>query len=289
MFSKTRRTSAFTLIELLVVIAIIAILAAILFPVFAQARDKARQTACLSNEKQMGTATMMYAQDYDECFPMANRDYTPAYFTWDTAISTYIKMGVVGGGGNTGKGGEVFRCPNDNDKHYTYSTVGPDASRDGARSYSMARGQNGVGVSQNSPTAPVPAVPKTLADVPAAADTILFAECPLPGTPPPDNGIGNITGYSSFATADCPENQRIGAIPYQSSRGIPQNRQPWHAGGWNYTFCDGHSKWFRPEKTIGKPGVTVTLSNGNQCNGKDGSSGSASDRPCGMWTLDDND
>lgn len=60
------RKNAFTLIELLVVIAIIAILAAILFPVFAQAREKARQTSCLSNLKQIGTATMMYVQDYDE-------------------------------------------------------------------------------------------------------------------------------------------------------------------------------------------------------------------------------
>src|SRR5438552_4097577 len=61
----------FTLIELLVVIAIIAILAAILFPVFAQAREKARQISCVSNQKQIGTATMMYIQDYDELFPTA--------------------------------------------------------------------------------------------------------------------------------------------------------------------------------------------------------------------------
>src|ERR687884_230020 len=63
------RKRGFTLIELLVVIAIIAILAAILFPVFAQARDKARSASCLSNLKQMGTAWMMYTQDYDEMFP----------------------------------------------------------------------------------------------------------------------------------------------------------------------------------------------------------------------------
>ena len=60
----------FTLIELLVVIAIIAILAAILFPVFARAREKARQSSCLSNIKQIGVATMMYAQDYDETYPI---------------------------------------------------------------------------------------------------------------------------------------------------------------------------------------------------------------------------
>src|SRR5437870_1895401 len=63
------RRRGFTLIELLVVIAIIAILAAILFPVFAQAREKARQTACLSNLRQVGLALQMYAQDYDEVLP----------------------------------------------------------------------------------------------------------------------------------------------------------------------------------------------------------------------------
>src|SRR5437867_12307273 len=66
---RRARKPAFTLIELLVVIAVIAILAAILFPVFAQAREKARQAGCLSNLRQIGTATMLYVQDYDETYP----------------------------------------------------------------------------------------------------------------------------------------------------------------------------------------------------------------------------
>lgn len=101
----------FTLIELLVVIAIIAILAAILFPVFAQARTKARQTTCLSNQKQIGLATLMYAQDYDETWPLtvATGYSTPGHVLFSDArwvmelVQPYMK--------NV----QIFICPGDPD------------------------------------------------------------------------------------------------------------------------------------------------------------------------------
>ena len=112
---KTARRSAFTLIELLVVIAIIAILAAILFPVFAQARESARLSSCLSNMKQLGLSWNMYAQDYDEVYPLsrsvgypdkmgddcAARDFATygLKLTWKDATQPYIKNK------------QIYRCP----------------------------------------------------------------------------------------------------------------------------------------------------------------------------------
>ena len=121
---------AFTLIELLVVIAIIAILAAILFPVFAQVREKARQTSCSSNLKQLGLAVAQYVQDYDETFPIAqtNPDFgsygngSPGYWgSWMPEIYPYVK--------STG----VFVCP-DTVNHYvvTYKQAALET-----RSYGM--------------------------------------------------------------------------------------------------------------------------------------------------------
>ncbi len=108
----SRLKRGFTLIELLVVIAIIAILAAILFPVFAQAREKARQASCISNLKQLGLALMMYSQDYDDTYPMLENG--PERFTVANALDPYIKTdkhNTNAQGGNLWPEDSVWRCP----------------------------------------------------------------------------------------------------------------------------------------------------------------------------------
>ncbi len=97
-----RRHSGFTLIELLVVIAIIAILAAILFPVFAQAREQARGVSCLSNMRQIGTATTLYIQDYDETFPMN------LYFGYTPSPCVYTAWGAIL---PYSKNSQLYACP----------------------------------------------------------------------------------------------------------------------------------------------------------------------------------
>jgi prepilin-type N-terminal cleavage/methylation domain-containing protein/prepilin-type processing-associated H-X9-DG protein len=205
--------SGFTLIELLVVIAIIAILAAILFPVFAQAREKARQTSCLSNLKQMGTALMMYAQDYDELLCMGWTTYARSGQTvardWTVDLAPYIKMGNPTTGATVMSGvlrEDLFTA---NQPFYQCPSKPPSRDTRGFRR----------GYGYNYWLAKVPGV--GLAAIPRPADAVAFAEV-----------FGEVDRVFAFRT------------PNADTRFFPEAR---HAGGLNITFCDGHAKWFKAE------------------------------------------
>lgn len=227
---------AFTLIELLVVIAIIAILAAILFPVFAKAREKARQTTCASNLKQLGLAFIQYEQDNDENFP--NYDLTgrtppyTVYNSWAGAIYPYVK--------STG----VYACPDDPSNVPAGNAL---VSYWENINLTVFNGYSGLTIGLNS------------AKLNAPSNTVLLFESQGPG-----NADEAATGYVSIANltsgndtqswadwdsftpgklgpgliADC---QPPGGIPFITSPTI-------HDPGANYLAADGHVKYLLPGK-----------------------------------------
>jgi len=222
-----RRTHrAFTLIELLVVIAIIAILAAILFPVFAQARAKARQTTCLSNQKQIGNAVMMYAQDYDETLvPWAVgslSSFTPTMFT--TNLDTYIK--------NL----QVWTCPSESlqiaalsrsismNETYWYDS--------GTKTYHYS------GAAANLQNAVPPVV---LAQLKTPASFIVMGDA-TPGVLT-SNFTTNVSAYYACTVAT----KLAAGQPVTSTSYTHMIR---HSGGANFTFADGHTKWSTPSNTL---------------------------------------
>ncbi len=235
---------AFTLIELLVVIAIIAILAAILFPVFATAREKARQTTCLSNMKQLGTAMMMYAQDMDETYVPTFYGtgaswagfYYPGNNRWTDGIYPYVKS--VG----------VYTCPSE-PLGIVYKPSSPNAqesdpvdfyaSMDYPGSYGINNtywdGSDGV----NFPAG------KPMADVKRVADTILLVDRRPYYRSPCGQGGGDGWAPPEIAWSN---KDQCDATFYPNLKpkqlGIITGR---HSDGANVAFCDGHVKYNRLE------------------------------------------
>jgi len=243
--AQGKRRQAFTLIELLVVIAIIAILAAILFPVFAQARDKARQASCLSNCKQIGLAVTMYVQDYDETFfwqkawdevaDMGSGSWGPSYKTyirWPFAIAPYLK--------NTA----VYKCPSDKGSPSTRVVVPAPGAADGnGLPWYLSYGPNLMIMGGDT------AAPVALAAITKPADKIAVGEA-IVGYGCCEswnaeyfrganyNGGENGWSWSQFRT-------NVGQAKTLGIGDDKMSSVTRHSLGNTAVFTDGHAKWLR--------------------------------------------
>ena len=226
--NRTRK-HGFTLIELLVVIAIIAILAAILFPVFAKAREKARQITCASNEKQIGLGILQYVQDFDETYPVNNGPSEGSNCCgWADAITPYTKASGI------------FKCPDD-----PSSFAAPQVAISYAINFNLIYLTGGNGLTAVS-----------LARQSAPASTILVMEVQgRPYDPTANYGgdyspSGNLSG--GFWGGGLPNNNgayATGDPPGKTLTLIPAGTI--HTSGSNFLACDGHVKYLTPSRISG--------------------------------------
>jgi prepilin-type N-terminal cleavage/methylation domain-containing protein/prepilin-type processing-associated H-X9-DG protein len=229
--------SAFTLIELLVVIAIIAILAAILFPVFAQAREKARQISCLSNVKQLGLGFMQYEQDNDEQFPANQYNSGTNRFLgqgWGGKIYPYVKSAGV------------YKCPDDQQAGAVNGTI---------ISYTISYAANlsFLRTDPGSSTDPHPG--PFLSKLTAPAKTVLLTEITGdygPITDPTETTASGVPAIVSgvcdsqgaHETSGCLGGKNCSVTAPTASGGFTA-KIGLHTGGSNFLLADGHAKWFQ--------------------------------------------
>jgi prepilin-type N-terminal cleavage/methylation domain-containing protein/prepilin-type processing-associated H-X9-DG protein len=215
----TNIRKGFTLIELLVVIAIIAILAAILFPVFAQAKESAKKISCLSNVKQYGLAMNMYANDADDCYPepYVSPPYYyaavwPNTYTWQTEIQPYIKNK------------QVEWCPSAANPGNDYTNPGKgDSCWTGSLNYATNCRLDGKYT--NTAKLSILAYPSM---------TIMLE----------DNGAQGSEGACRIETDEWGwTNSQTNALIADAGSGAQPGPLRRHKGGANYAFCDGHAKW----------------------------------------------
>jgi prepilin-type N-terminal cleavage/methylation domain-containing protein/prepilin-type processing-associated H-X9-DG protein len=236
----------FTLIELLVVIAIIAILAAILFPVFAQARDAARKASCTSNMRQVGIAFGMYAQDFDECFPWAASNLATPTTTWYDLVEPYVKVGASGFGFTPAVPRPFYVCPNFDNNSVPMLPGDPPVPTFTAAQVTRAMSYAANGwlmpmANRNllpaSPWFPGKGGPQSLASINAPASVVLVGHGL--GTRPSIGGDDVTTGCTGN------EEGATGLPAPQSHSAVYCAARFRHNGGAVYMMADGHAKWFR--------------------------------------------
>jgi prepilin-type N-terminal cleavage/methylation domain-containing protein/prepilin-type processing-associated H-X9-DG protein len=274
----------FTLIELLVVIAIVAILAAILFPVYSQAREKARSASCISNQKQIGLGIMMYVQDWDETYPMAyyyinGANSKNGYVHWTGLVDPYVKQ--------MKSSSSVWVCnshplrgfapTNFTDGNAPPGQIPQTPGIQDVQAVRMSYIANELFMPRKKYAAvPQMVVPQAMIQEPA--EEIVVAEITdvlgaLNDTSPtggaaikshrPTNGVSdNGAVYDGEAGVAGPvyaltPQQAWDAIHFAQANNnaggqhhIAYISPDRHSGGANYVFADGHTKWFRLEATL---------------------------------------